>query len=171
MTMNKQGVSRISVSLPEQLLIDMDILVEQRGFESRSQALANMIQHHVTEHKREYGDQIMAGTINLVYDHSIPGLQKQLTDLQHLYIDEVISSLHVYLMHAKTMQVILVQGPASKLKMIADKLESCRGVLSGCLQLSAAVLPPVHPLPNTAAESRQISGWVNKQKSSADIIS
>ena len=89
----------------------------------------------------------MAGTINLVYDHSTIGLQKLLRDLQHEYIDEVISSLHVYLMDAKTMEVILVQGPVSKLKMIADKMEACRGVLSGKLQLSTAILPQVHPLP------------------------
>jgi len=144
---SKQGVSRISISLSEQLLRDMDMLVEQRGFESRSQAMASMIQHQVTEHRCEFGDEIMAGTINLVYDHSTLGLQKLLTDLQHEYINEVISSLHVYLMDTKTMEVILVQGPVSKLKMIADKMESCRGVISGKLQLSTAILPQVHPLP------------------------
>ncbi|MDH5517403.1 MAG: nickel-responsive transcriptional regulator NikR [Gammaproteobacteria bacterium] len=143
----KQGVSRISISLSEQLLRDMDILVEQRGFESRSQALASMIQHQITEHRCGFGEEIMAGTINLVYDHSTPGLQKQLTDLQHQYIDEVISSLHVYLMQDKAMEVILVQGPAAKLKIIAEKMEACRGVINASLQLSAALLPQVHPLP------------------------
>jgi CopG family nickel-responsive transcriptional regulator len=146
MSQNKHGVSRISISLPEQLLKDMDLLVEQRGFESRSQALAGMIQHQVTEHRCEFGNDVMAGTINLVYDHSTPGLQKLLTDLQHEYINEVISSLHVYLMDTKTMEVILVQGPVSKLKIIAGKMESCRGVISGKLQLSTAILPQIHPL-------------------------
>ena len=145
--MNKQGVSRISISLSEKLLRDMDLLVEQRGFESRSQAMASMIQHQVTEHHCDFGNEVMAGTINLVYDHSTHGLQKLLTDLQHQYINEVISSLHVYLMDTKTMEVILVQGPAAKLKMIADKMEACRGVISGKLQLSTAILPQVHPLP------------------------
>ena len=146
-SLSKQGVSRISISLSERLLKDMDMLVDQRGFESRSQAMASMIQHQVTEHRCEFGDEVMAGTINLVYDHSTPGLQKLLTDLQHEYINEVISSLHVYLMDTKTMEVILVQGPVSKLKMIASKMESSRGVISGKLQLSTAILPQVHPLP------------------------
>ena len=144
--MSKQGVSRISISLPEDLLKDMDMLVEERGFESRSQAMASMIQHQLTEHRCDFGNEVMAGTINLVYDHSTTGLQKVLRDLQHEYIDEVISSLHVYLMDTKTMEVILVQGPVSKLKMIAEKMESCRGVLSSKLQLSTAILPQVHPL-------------------------
>jgi len=147
MSINKQGVSRISISLSENLLKEMDLLVEERGFESRSQAMVSMIQHQITEHRCEFGEEIMAGTINLVYDHSTPGLQKQLTDIQHEYINEIISSLHVYLIDAKTMEVILLQGPAAKLKMIADKMESCRGVISGKLQLSTAILPQVHPLP------------------------
>jgi len=142
---NKQCVSRISVSLPESILQDMDKMVEERGFESRSQALVNIIHQQITEHRRDYGNEIMAGTINLVYDHTTPGLQKQLTDLQHVHVDEVISSLHVHLMQGKTLEVILVQGPSKKLKSIADKLQSCRGVISGSLQMSTELLPQVHP--------------------------
>ena len=147
MNSNKQGVTRISISLSEQLLKEMDALVEQRGFESRSQAMASMIQHQVTEHRCEFGEEIMAGTINLVYDHSTHGLQKQLADIQHEHVTEVISSLHVNLMKNQTMEVILVQGPASKLKQIADKMTSSRGVITGNLQMSTAILPQVHPLP------------------------
>lgn len=141
----KQCVSRISVSLPESMLREIDHMVGQRGFESRSQALVNMIHQQITQYHGEYGNEIMAGTINLVYDHATPGLQKQLASLQHENIDEVISSLHVHLMHAKTMEVILVQGPAKKLRLIADKLQSCRGVIAGSLQMSTALIPQVHP--------------------------
>jgi len=143
----KKLVSRISISLPEDVLRRLDNMVEDRGFESRSQAITNMINQQLTVHHAESDDDIMAGTINLVYDHSTLGLQKQLADLQHECITEVISSLHVNLMQNQTMEVILVQGPAKKLKEIADKLVSIRGVITGNLQMSTAILPPVHPLP------------------------
>jgi len=142
------GVSRISVSLPEKLLPQLDKMVSERGFQSRSQAIAEMINHQIADHKQGYGENIMAGTINLVYDCATPGLQALLGDLQRKHIDEVISSLNVNLEEAKTLQVILVQGPAKKLKLIADKMISCRGVLSGKLLMSAAILPPLHPLPD-----------------------
>jgi CopG family transcriptional regulator, nickel-responsive regulator len=143
----KAPVSRISVSLAEELLIDLDLMVANRGFESRSQAISDMINHHLIEHKRQMGDEIMAGTITLLYDHSTRGLQKQLADLQHEYIDEVISSLHVHLMHNQTMEVILVQGPATKVQKIADEMITLRGVINGRMQLMAAIIPQVHPLP------------------------
>jgi CopG family nickel-responsive transcriptional regulator len=144
----KSCVSRISVSLPEILLRELDRMVEQRGFESRSQLIAELVSEELAEHKQDLGEDIMAGTINLVYDHSTPGLQHQLSDLQHRYIDEVISSLNVNLVDAQTLGVILVQGPAAKLKMIADKMISCRGVISGKLLMSAAIIPQIHPLPS-----------------------
>ena len=77
------GVGRISVSLPETLLLQLDEMVSERGFDSRSQAIAEMISHQVTLHKKERGNEIMAGTITLLYDHSTPRLQKTLADLQH----------------------------------------------------------------------------------------
>jgi len=148
MTMDsKNNVSRISVSLPEVLLHQLDALVDQRGFESRSQAISRMINDYIAENEAEIGGQIMAGVITLVYDHSRAGLQKQLTDLQHRYLNEVISSLHVQLMHAHTMEVILVQGPALRLQTIADEILTCKGVTSGKLQLSAVIIPQVHPFP------------------------
>jgi len=86
------------------------------------------------------------GTITVFHDHSTRGLQKRLADLQYTHIDEVISSLHIHLMHHQTMEVILVQGPAQKLQLIADKIITLRGVITGKLQLIAALIPPLHPL-------------------------
>lgn len=135
---------RMSVSLPESLLGELDEMVKQRGYDSRSQAIAEMIRHEITAHKTTLGDEIMAGTITLLYDHSTPKLQKVLADLQHEYIQEVISSLHVHLMHSQTMEVILVQGPSLRLQQIADRLITNRGVISGKLQLSTTLMPPLH---------------------------
>lgn len=143
----RQNVSRISISLQEKVLQELDKMVEDCGFESRSQAIAEMINRQVAEHKTQLDESVMVGTINLVYNHSVRGLQKKLTDLQHKYIDEIISSLNVNLVDAQTLGVVLVQGPAKKLKMIADKMVSCKGVSTGQLLMSAAIMPPIHPLP------------------------
>jgi CopG family transcriptional regulator, nickel-responsive regulator len=138
-------VSRISMSLPETLLAELDRVVVERGFFSRSQAIGEMMQQFLLEHRRERGEGVMIGTVTLVYDNAVPGLQRQLAALQQRHIDEVISSLHVHLMHDQTMEVILVQGPAKALQGIADELISRRGVISGKMHLMAALIPQVHP--------------------------
>lgn len=138
-------VSRISISLPEELLSDLDGMVRARGFETRSQAINDMLHQFVVGHQRDLGSDVMVGVIALFYNNSVPGLQKQLADLQVRYIDEVISSLHVHLMHNQTMEVVLVQGPARKLQIIADEMTSRRGVISGKIHLVAALIPQLHP--------------------------
>ncbi len=145
----KRGpVSRVTISLSEELLTDLDHVVTERGFQSRSQAVADFVHRALVDTKSEKGDDVMVGTITLFYDHTVGGLQQRLASLQRRYIDEVISSLHVHLTGEKTLEVILVQGPAPKLRAVAGDMGKLRGVISGHLQLAAAVIPPLHPLPN-----------------------
>lgn len=139
-------VSRISVSLPPELLGELDRMVARRGYGSRSQAINDMVNYQLAEHKRKLGDDVMVGTLTVFYDRQVRGLQKQLSDLQYKYVDEVISSLHVHLTEARMLEIILVQGPASRLQDITDEIITLRGVITGRLQLLTAVIPPLHPL-------------------------
>jgi CopG family nickel-responsive transcriptional regulator len=136
-------VSRISVSLQPSLLEQLDEMVATRGFGSRSQAVSDMVNAALVEHKRQLGDEVMAGTITLHYDRSVRGLQSELADIQYQHIDEVISSLHVHLSHNQILEVILVQGRASQLQHIANEMLTRRGVITGQLRLLAAIMPPI----------------------------
>jgi CopG family transcriptional regulator, nickel-responsive regulator len=147
-------VSRVSISLPPHLLAELDRMVKSRGHVSRSQAIGDMVNYQLAEHKRTLGNDVMVGTITLLYNRLTSGLQKKLADLQYKNVDEVISSLHVHLTEDQLMEVILVQGPAGKLQEIANELITLRGIITGRLQLLAAAIPPVHPLPPKKAGAR-----------------
>jgi CopG family nickel-responsive transcriptional regulator len=140
-------VQRISVSLPDRAYRELDAMVEERGLENRSKAIVEMITQAVVEHQEDKGDQIMAGTITLIYDEAKGNLLQKLAELERTHIDEVISSLHVQLQDNHRMEVILVQGPAAKLKHISDRLIACKGVRTGKLTLTSMIIPPLHPLP------------------------
>ena len=144
-TSTNRPVTRISMSLPQELLDELDQVVAERQFPSRSQAINLMIKDYILEHKRKMGNDLMVGTISLFYHNSVPGLQKQLADLQYTYIDEVISSLHVHLMHNQTLEVILVQGPARKLQAIAEEMITQRGIICGGMELVTSLIPQLHP--------------------------
>jgi CopG family transcriptional regulator, nickel-responsive regulator len=140
-------VQRISVSLPESVFQQLDQLVAERGLESRSKAIADMVTHFALEHQEDKGETIMAGTITIVYDESKGNLLHRLAEMERVYLDEVISSLHVQLQDNHRMEVLLVQGPARQLNVIADKLMALRGVKTGKLTLTSMIIPQVHPLP------------------------
>lgn len=138
-------VDRISLSLPEALVADLDAMVAKRGFASRSQAVAEALARSLADHQYAVGDDVMVGTITLFYDHLSTGVEQRLADLQRAHIDEVISSFHVHLTNHRTLEVLLVQGPAGKLQAIADEMTTLRGVVSGHLQVVAAIIPQLHP--------------------------
>ena len=137
-------VSRISVSLPPDLLAELDRMVESRGYGSRSQAIGEMVNYQLAEHKRALGNEVMAGTLTLLYNRATRSLQERLADIQYHHVAEVISSLHVHLTEDQMLEVILVQGPAAKLQAITHEMLAQRGVITGRLQLLAAVIPPLH---------------------------
>ena len=140
---NASTVSRISMSLPPELLGELDEMVHSRGYGNRSRAISEMVRYQLVEHKRTLGNEIMVGTLNLLYDRAARGVQKQLADLQYEHLDEVISSLHVHLAQNQVLEVLLVQGPALKLQDIANQMIATRGVITGQLHLLAAVIPPI----------------------------
>ena len=146
-------LTRISMSLPEELLHDLDRVVARRELPSRSHAISLLLSDFVANNRAEQNDDVMLGTISLLYYNNAYDLPRQLADLQYYHIDEVISSLHVQLVRNQTMEVILLQGPVAKLRAIADELIKLRGVIHGNLQLVGAVIPPLHPASDAAAEA------------------
>ena len=136
-------VSRISVSIQPSLLEELDSMVADRGYASRSAAVSDMVNAQLVEYKRKLGNKVMVGSITLHYDRTVPGLLKHIAELQFAHIDEVISSLHVQLSKNQVMEVMLVQGRANRLQKIADELATRRGVISGTLQLLTAIMPPI----------------------------
>ena len=140
------GVTRISVSLPRNLSIELDALVVQKGFESRSQALTSMIAESLVEHRKDAGDAVMAGAITLFYSQRKNNILADLANLKRRHLDEVIGSLQVQLEDDHIMEVILVQGPGMTLRKICDAFATCKGMKVGKLTLTSTIIPPLHPL-------------------------
>jgi CopG family nickel-responsive transcriptional regulator len=140
----KSTASRITVSIPASLYDELDAMVAERGYASRSEAISKMISGQLVHHQQQLGRQIMAGTITLIYDHAKNGLQSRLMKIQHQYLKEIISSQHVHLENHHSLEVLLVQGPGSRLKRIADALIACKGVKHGNLNVTSTILPPIY---------------------------
>ncbi len=141
--LKKDRLARFSVSLPESLLDELDAMVKNRGYASRSQAIATLARDGLVEYAAQLGTDTVAGTISLVYDHTTKGLQARLAAIQHKYYLMVVTSMHVHLENQNYMEVLLVQGKAPDLQQLADELTTCRGVRTGKLNLTATAMPPL----------------------------
>lgn len=142
--MTQDKTERISISLPSQLVRELDRLVTDGGYRNRSQAVAQMIRNTLLDHYEQKGSRVMAGAITLVYDESQSNLKTRLVGIQRKYIDSVISSLNVLLEDNYSLEVLQVQGPVDTLNVIVREIRALKGVENCKLVLSSAVLPPIH---------------------------
>ena len=140
--MSKPKLARISITVPETTLQAMDQKIVEQHYESRSQAIVDMINRHLID-ELVSRDEVMVGTLTLVYDVSLKPLRSQLVDLQQQYLEQVISSLHIQLDDQKVLQVMLMQGVSSDLTEISEQFIALKGVLKGHLELMDAVMPPI----------------------------
>ena len=129
-------VSRFSVSLDKKLLHELDRMSREKGYDNRSLAIADMIRDRLVEHRQKFGNEDIAGTITLVYDHHKPHLQASLTDIQHDHHDAILSTVHVHLDHHNCLEVLIVRGKASVIRKIADELIAAKGVKHGKLTVT-----------------------------------
>jgi CopG family nickel-responsive transcriptional regulator len=126
-------VSRFTVSIPPLLMEQLDRMTHEKGYEHRSQAVADMIRDEWIAHSQKNGNEEIAGTITLVYDHHKQNVQATLTDIQHDHHELILSAMHVHLDHHNCLEVLAVKGKARAIKSIADQLIAAKGVKHGKL--------------------------------------
>jgi len=139
------SLARLSMSLPAELSHQLDAMVAERGLPSRSQLIAELIRNELAQHgAAERPEDMLAGTITLVYRGDMGRVRHQLAQTQAEYLKEVISSQHVFLEDDQSLEVLLVQGPAFRLRDLCDALRKVRGVQQLRLFTTTALLPPLH---------------------------
>ncbi|WP_226018824.1 CopG family ribbon-helix-helix protein [Novosphingobium sp. FKTRR1] len=145
MSTEPTSLARLSMSLPADLFRKLDIMVEERQLPSRSQLIAELIRQALAAHEAlTRPDELLAGTITLVYRGDRGRVRQQLAQTQTDYLKEVISTQHVFLEDDQSLEVLLVQGPAIRLKHLSDALRRVRGVQHLELVTTTALLPPLH---------------------------
>lgn len=135
---------RLSISLPAELSADLDAMVAERTLANRSQVIAELIRNAIAEHSaRERPEEVLAGTITLIYRAESGRIRQALARVQTDFIPEIISSQHIFLEDDQSLEVLLVQGRALRLHNLCDAMRKIRGVQQIRLVTTTALLPPL----------------------------
>jgi len=127
---------RFGVSLDSDLLDKFDQLCEEQSYQTRSEAIRDLIRNHLVRREWEDTDKEIAGSLTMVYDHHQSNLSQRLTELQHETHDLILSSLHVHLDHDNCLEVLVLKGKGDEVRMLGQKLISTKGVKHGKLCLT-----------------------------------
>ncbi|MEX2690004.1 MAG: nickel-responsive transcriptional regulator NikR [Candidatus Njordarchaeum guaymaensis] len=125
----RRNVTRISMSLPEDLLLEFDSIIKDFGFTDRSKAIQIAMKNFISELKAKgKEEEFFSGAIVILYDHHTKGLEEILTDLEHEFLNIINSKLHIHLDRDHCMEVIIVRGKYKNIRNLAKKLTTQRGI-------------------------------------------
>ncbi len=127
---------RFGVSLDSDLLDKFDKHCEEHSYQTRSEAIRDLIRNTLVKEEWEADKQVM-GVISLVYDHHQHKLQEKVTEVQHDYHHHIVSTTHVHMDHNNCLEVIIVRGKAKEVQDLADRLIALKGVRDGNLAMSS----------------------------------
>jgi len=121
-------VERIGVSLEAALLRELDDLVSEKGYASRSEALRELIRKGLVRRRVEAGGKVV-GTITIVYRHDVGMVTHRILHRQHDFLGSIRATAHTHLSEETCLEVLIVEGDAAQVTELADRLRTVKGVL------------------------------------------
>ncbi|MFP4136583.1 MAG: nickel-responsive transcriptional regulator NikR, partial [Candidatus Acetothermia bacterium] len=123
---------RFGVSMDADLLERFDDLIDDRGYDNRSEAIRDVIRQRLVEREWEEDEEVM-GVVTLLYNHHESRLSDELTERQHRYHELIVSTTHLHVDEDNCLELVAVKGRGSEVKEVADQLISTKGVIHGRL--------------------------------------
>ncbi len=120
---------RITITIDESLAADVDALVRSKGYESRSEAMRDIVRAAVERWRQ---DEDMAEhcvtAMSYVFDRRIRSLAARLLELEHEHHDLVVSSTTLRMDHVYSLVTVMFRGKTEDVRKIADRIGNQRGV-------------------------------------------
>jgi CopG family nickel-responsive transcriptional regulator len=125
-------MQRITVTLDDDLLAEIDALTANRGYQNRSEAIRDLARNGLAQMREETaGGNRWVGALVYVYDHGARNLSHKLVEAAHDHHDLAIATMHVHLDDASCLEVTALKGSRDEIRHFADHVIAERGVRYG----------------------------------------
>jgi CopG family nickel-responsive transcriptional regulator len=130
------AVQRVTVTLDDDLMRELDALVAAKGYQNRSEAIRDLARAGLRQSAVEAGAaRSCVAALVYVYDHRARELAKRLTHIFHDRHDLALATLHVHLDHQSCMEIVVLRGATSRVQSLAEQVIAERGIRHGQLVL------------------------------------
>lgn len=134
--MKHEHLDRFTVCLEKGLLPRLDEISAERGYHSRSQAVADFIRRALVRKEWKKGS-VCAATISVVYDASDPRPGRGVEELLRAGAASVLSSHSHQLKGGRVLCTVTAIGKPDALQRLADALRALKGVEHGSFSIVA----------------------------------
>ena len=108
-------MQRVTVSLDDELLVELDRFAETRGYANRSEAVRDLVRGGLQQlDTGNSGDRECVATLMYVYDHHARELASRLTNRFHGHHHLALATMHVHLDHDSCLELAVLRGPAAE---------------------------------------------------------
>ena len=124
-----QKITRVSLTLPEDLLNELDLSLKAQRYASRSEAVRDALRDFLASYRWRSelkGEQL--GAIIVMYEHDVRGLTDELMDIQHESASFISAVQHLHVDPKNCLEILIVKGPAEEIRKLVDCLGALRGV-------------------------------------------
>ena len=153
-------MQRFTISLQDELAEQFDTWIAQRGYETRSEAVRDMLRAELERNQQQAAQSLhCVANLSYVYRFGQRELVERLARLQHDHHDVVISTMHMQLDHEHRLETLMLRGATAIVSALADVICAERGVHHGHLNLVSVTehLSHVHPHHETDHEGHHES--------------
>ncbi len=132
-------MQRITITLDDELMAEIDALIAARGYQNRSEAVRDLARSGLKQAAIQTGSrEPCVGVLSYVYDHAARDLARRLTSTFHHHHDLTVSSLHVHLDSENCLEVGILKGPMADVQHFAEHVIAERAVRHGSLHIVPA---------------------------------
>ena len=122
------NIIRFSVSLPSQLLDELDKKVGEQGYASRSEFTRDLIREKIVNDSWKDAKEELIGVLTLIYVHHQNDLINKMMDIEHDADVTIICTNHVHVDHHNCLETITLRGEAAKIERFSDRIAGLKGV-------------------------------------------
>jgi CopG family transcriptional regulator, nickel-responsive regulator len=127
-------MQRVTITLDDDLMADLDRIIAVRGYQNRSEAIRDLARAGLSQSNldaAQVDDRDCVATLSYVYDHAARELPKRLTQDFHAHHGLAQATLHVHLDHDSCLEVTVLRGRSAEVKAFADHIIAERGIRHG----------------------------------------
>lgn len=129
-------MQRITITIDDDLLAELDEMIRRRGYANRSEALRDLARAGMKEVALEQGEiSECFGVLSYVYDHEARDLARRLTSSHHHHHDISVASLHVHIDAGRCLEVSILKGDTGEVRHFADSITAQKSVEHGELKV------------------------------------
>lgn len=123
-----ENIIRFSVSLPENLLNELDKKVENKSYASRSEFIRDLIREQIIKDEWQEASGELIAVLTMIYNHHQNDVLSKMMQIEHDAKVDITCTTHIHINHDNCLETICLKGEAKDIEKFSNDIAGLKGV-------------------------------------------